>query len=846
MPIALFPFSMSSTPEKLVVLKLEGDFESQGFQVNLELGLEGKRPYAETSGTLPPAPNLILYLEQWQQQYRRLDLPNRIKPKEIIYGGGVDVFEKLLQLSYQLTEALKAWLESESFRPIDKLLREELNRNETIRVLLRSKNARLHRLPWHLWDFLERYPKAELALGAINFEQIKESNLEDTSESIWQSLSPIENVDDRAKVRILAILGNSDGIDTDEDCNLLKSLANTEVVFAIEPNRQELNFLLWDNSWNILFFAGHSETKQGKGQIYLNSEDSLTIEELRYGLRCAIAKGLQLAIFNSCDGLGLAYQLEQLNLPQVIVMREPIPDRVAQEFLKAFLRSFASGNSLYAATRIAREKLQGWENRFPCASWLPVIYQNPAVIPPSWQNLQKTSHQFNSIQSTSINSAAESLVREVKTQQKHKSLIKRIYSSIALQLKQIYQRSRWSSWVGILLVSLLVTNVIVGVRSLEMFQNLELAAFDREMQNRPAEVSDRRILVVSIDDRDINYQQKLAMQMPGSLSDEALSQLLLKILPYQPRAIGLDIYHDRPFPPELAKLVGQNQQFIGICNAQSRESDLNGITPPPNLSLSQLGFSDFPIDSDNVIRRQFIGMSPDSFCPTDRSFSFQLALLYLRDRKTDMTSQGLQLGNLLIKDLPGNAGGYQLNEETTKGYQILINYRSSPPPTISLRGLLQHPNNERLKELISDRIILIGVDLHNDDRFDTPYTPKKAPLRVPGVLVHAQMVSQIISAAVDGRSLLNWIPNFLEIFWIGCWSLLGGTLIYLGNLIFNSSYKFFYRFFAIAIVLFTQYLSCSILFCRGIWLPPIAPSIAIILTAVAIACNPFKIAVVKK
>ncbi|MGL5877274.1 MAG: CHAT domain-containing protein, partial [Xenococcaceae cyanobacterium] len=523
---------MSSTPGKLVVLKLEGDFESQGFQVNLELGLEGKRPYAETSGTLPPAPNLILYLEQWQQQYRRLELPNRIKPKQIIYGGGVNVFEKLLQLSYQLTEALKAWLESESFRPIDKLLREELNRNETIRVLLRSKNARLHRLPWHLWDFLERYPKAELALGAINFEQVKESNSEVASELIWQSLSPSENVDDRAKVKILAILGNSDGIDTDEDCNLLKSLANTEVVFAIEPNRQELNFLLWDNSWNILFFAGHSETKQGKGQIYLNCEDSLTIEELRYALRCAIAKGLQLAIFNSCDGLGLAYQLEQLNLPQVIVMREPIPDRVAQEFLKGFLRSFASGDSLYVATRIAREKLQGWEDRFPCASWLPVIYQNPAVIPPSWYDLQEARQKAPSAktgdsnfdknrQSFALNKAG-SLVTKAQTQQKHKSLIKRIYSSIALQLQKIYGRSRWSSLVGILLVSLLVTNAIVAVRSLEMFQNLELAAFDRAMQNRPAELSDRRILVVTIDDRDINYQQQLGMQMQGSLSDEAL------------------------------------------------------------------------------------------------------------------------------------------------------------------------------------------------------------------------------------------------------------------------------------------------------------------------------------
>jgi hypothetical protein len=60
--------------EKLVVLKLDGNLKDTGFGVNLELGFEGERPYEERSGTLPAAPKLILYLEQWQQQYRLLEL----------------------------------------------------------------------------------------------------------------------------------------------------------------------------------------------------------------------------------------------------------------------------------------------------------------------------------------------------------------------------------------------------------------------------------------------------------------------------------------------------------------------------------------------------------------------------------------------------------------------------------------------------------------------------------------------------------------------------------------------------------------------------------------------------
>jgi hypothetical protein len=35
----------------------------------------------------------------------------------------------------------------------------------------------------------------------------------------------------------------------------------------------------------------------------------------------------------------------------------------------------------------AREKLQAMEGKFPGASFLPVICQNSAQIPPSWEKL---------------------------------------------------------------------------------------------------------------------------------------------------------------------------------------------------------------------------------------------------------------------------------------------------------------------------------------------------------------------------------------------------------------------------------------------------------------------------
>jgi tetratricopeptide (TPR) repeat protein len=108
------------------------------------------------------------------------------------------------------------------------------------------------------------------------------------------------------------------------------------------------------------------------------------VTELWYGLRKAVENGLKLAIFNSCDGLGLARQLDDLQIPQIIVMRELIPDIVAQEFLKYFLDELSKNRPFYLAVKAARERLQGLESKFPCASWLPVIYQNPSEEPFAW------------------------------------------------------------------------------------------------------------------------------------------------------------------------------------------------------------------------------------------------------------------------------------------------------------------------------------------------------------------------------------------------------------------------------------------------------------------------------
>ena len=254
--------------------------------------------------------------------------------------------------------------------PIQNKLRENLATSDIVRILIETDNVQLQRLPWHEWDLLEIYRHAEIGISPPRYEKIKQS------------------VKSTGKIKVLAIFGDSTGINIEEDKRqLLNNLSNNaDIKFLVSPQLIDINDQLWEEGYDILFFAGHSETTSDRGKIYINSEESLTISEFKFALKKAIESGLKIAIFNSCDGLGLAKDLIDLHIPQIIVMRERIPDKVAQEFLKYFLKEFYQNQSFYLAVRRARERLQGLENKYPCASWLPIIYQNPACKPPEWQN----------------------------------------------------------------------------------------------------------------------------------------------------------------------------------------------------------------------------------------------------------------------------------------------------------------------------------------------------------------------------------------------------------------------------------------------------------------------------
>ncbi len=745
---------------KRIVIKIGPGSIETGYIATVQIGEEGTTPQVETQAHLLPAPDLPDLYQRWRQSYWLLGSPYRLEA----HSGATNIsnisqVETCRAASRDLRDRLHQWLNSDAFRPIREKLLEQLNPGDAVRILLQTQDPLLQRLPWYELQFFERYRQAEVGIGSLDYQQVSYPGTRSE------------------KVRILAVLGDTTGLNTQTDQALLNTLPNADIHFLTEPSREVFNQRLWDASgWDILFFAGHSnsrpdsgpECEEGNGEISLNATDKLTIPQLKHALKKAIERGLNTAIFNSCDGLGLAADLADLHIPQVLVMREPVPDQVAHAFLQGFLESFSAGTPFYTAVREAREKLQGLEARFPCATWLPVIVQNLAETPPTWLSLQGRPSPEQSVDRGAIApflspSPSLSSSRPASPTSKHR-------------LK-----------VGIGSGIILATALLFG-RQLGVLEPLELKAYDQLLRHRPTEVVDRRLLIITNTQSDIQARPNATGN--SSLSEETLLALLDKLTPLDPQLIGLDIYRAQSAQtPALAQRLKDTDNLIAICKVTDNTTDTVDVAPPPEITdPGRLGASDFVSDanSGDVLRRHLmqLGPPPNSPCRAFNTFSTVLAFRYLREKNYP--------DDMALPEITQTAfGGYHhLNVE---GYQLLLNYRILRDPTQTNCGniketpadcmtvsevLAQDP--AQLQDSVAGRIVLIGTtDLEYGaaDRWITPYTViPSIDGQTPGVFLQAQMVSQLLSAAIDDRPLLNSWSEWQEISWVVSWIILGGLI----------------------------------------------------------------------
>ncbi len=328
-------------------------------------------------------------------------------------------------------------------------------------------------------------------------------------------------------------------------------------------------------------------------------------------------------------------------------------------------------------------------------------------------------------------------------------------------------KDRVQHWQGILSIAPTVAVVTIAGSWAGTWQLLEWASIDRFFSLRYPEAVDSRIAIVTIDEADIDYIGQWPMP------DRVMAQSIAKISAQKPKAIGVDIYRDLPLEPghlELEKVFKSTPNIIGIQKVAGETVD-----PPPTLAkLDQVAASDTLIDEDGKVRRGLILLGTKDKKMLN-SLGTKLALMYLEQANVklevvDPNRKIYRMGKAVFHPLTEKDSGYVRGD--TNGYQVLLNYRGHVDKfvRVSLRDVLE---NKVAGDVFRDRSVFVGATTPSlKDIFATPYSDGLLahPRSMPGIVIHANMASQILSAALDGRPLLRSVPTPIIWVWIAAWS----------------------------------------------------------------------------
>lgn len=393
-----------------------------------------------------------------------------------------------------------------------------------------------------------------------------------------------------------------------------------------------------------------------------------------------------------------------------------------------------------------------------------------------------------------------------------------------LTLVQSIKQLKAVSTISASIAGLVIAGSITGI-----YQTLEWSILDKWFQIRPLENKDSRIVVIEVTESDINSLGE------WPISDGLMAQLLSTIKSQEPRVIGLDIYRDINHgdwagQQKLAQVFESTPNLIGV------KKSIGEVVPPPPIldDQGQVGMADLVWDNDGKIRRALIS-AEFNHGEISLGLGTLTSLIFLEQENILLQNSQEQasikiLGKSTISPLEKNTGAY-INADAD-GYQILLNYRGDRNSFLhtTLTDVLQ---GDIPQNLFRDRLVLIGTTAHSiNDFFYTPYNGGSQSSRMPGVYIHANIASQMISGALDNRTMLQGIRETSEWFWILGWSFVGGglslTMFKMDLLQKNSFNSIKLNIIGIFVPLIVLFGSSYLLFLFGWWLPTFAPLLSLI------------------
>ena len=545
----------------------------------------------QLSATLDYPVELMQCYYAWQQAYLsfyksvKLSIaqpstqlePDELRGRTIASGSfapAVDWQARLVEAETHLLQGLHCWLrQGELFE-----IRAAIAQSQCSQVFLTCTPIELARFPWEAWEIGSDFA----AVGAVRLVRIPAT--------IRAAAVPLRR---RGRARILAILGDDTGLNFQADRAAVADLTRiAEVQFvgwqpgqsATEVKEAIRQAIADDRGWDVLFFAGHSnETLVTGGELAIAPGVSLQICEIAAPLTLAQSRGLQFALFNSCSGLAIAESLIDLGLSQVAVMREPIHNRVAQEFLRLFLHHLAAHRDVQESLQLACQFLRLEKNlTYPSAYLLPSLFCRPGA---AWFQLPRIDWR--------------------------------------LRLRQALP----TRWQTIAFTACAALSLVPPAQTALLHQRLWTQALYRQTTAQVPPPATPPVLLVQIDDASLRRDPRIAN--PNPINRRYLAAVVDRLAQQKARVVGVDYLLDRPVGDEpvlaqaIRKAVSQHQTWFvfGAPFSSFEQENLFAARPVADPAWSLQGYV-------SILPEQVTLPYPDEDCRAACPFGYWLALLH--------------------------------------------------------------------------------------------------------------------------------------------------------------------------------------------------------------------------
>ncbi|MEM9089623.1 MAG: CHASE2 domain-containing protein [Cyanobacteria bacterium P01_F01_bin.53] len=361
----------------------------------------------------------------------------------------------------------------------------------------------------------------------------------------------------------------------------------------------------------------------------------------------------------------------------------------------------------------------------------------------------------------------------------------------------LWRMGKRAKLLTVAIATIATSAVVLGLRQVGMFVPLERRLHDRLVSVQPDLGPDPRLLIVGVGEADV---RSLSLPTP---SDEQVAQVIENLQAHQPASIGVDLLRDIPVAPGREQFLESIQDPNVVVVTKLGDGDGENMVPPPSgLTYEQISFNNIVRDPDFRVRRALLlefledeilqapgneRLTSDidndlSLDPADYpvySLGLELATRYLYQYAGILPDESdtLQMNGVRFEPIDPTFGGYQRAETT--GYQLFMRYRS-PQNVATQLSFVDVLNNNFDPALVKDKIVFIGSTAGSSrDLFLTPFNLGGDNREMPGVVLHAQVASQILSSVLEGEPLPWAWPDWAEIVWIVALTGIGATFMVL-------------------------------------------------------------------